>query len=298
MFAGVPYFACKLLRFGPAFEEQPGVWLCAEERAVDVSSLTHDFDEKFFASGGLERLLEGLPRSVDGLPEVDLAHVRLGPPIARPSKILGIGLNFRAHALETGAQVPTDPKLFMKSSSAISGCFDTLELPVGSSQTDYEVELALVMKRAARRVSVQEALEYVAGYLICNDYSERDWQKNRHGQFVKGKSADGFAPLGPMMVPADQLDPSDLRLWLSVNGEMRQDSRTSDMVFDCAELVSRISYYMTLLPGDVITTGTPSGVGLGMTPPVFLRPGDVVRYGIEGIGEAEQVVVQAPSERI
>ena len=283
--------ALKLFRFGAAGDELPGVWLEDSARALDVSSAIDDYDESFFGSGGLLRLQDLLDSRESEFPELDLAQLRLGPPVGRPSKLLAIGLNYRAHAKETGARVPTDPKLFMKATTALSGCFDELCLPPGSTHTDYEVELAVVLGKEARRVSVEVALDYVAGYTVCNDYSEREWQKERDGQFVKGKSADGFAPLGPMLVPAAQLDPGDLRLWLSVNGETRQDSSTSDMVFSCAELVSRISHYMTLLPGDVISTGTPSGVGLGFSPPRFLRPGDVLRYGIEGIGEAEQRVV-------
>ncbi len=282
----------KLFRFGPPGRERPGVCLSLPhgELAWDVSSWVPDYDEAFFRGGGVGSLEALLAPRLDSCPRVRLEQVRIGAPLTRPSKLLGIGLNYRAHARETGAEVPADPKIFMKATSAISGPNDDLVLPRGGEHTDYEVELALVIGTQAKYVTRAAALGHIAGYLMCNDYSERDWQKNRHGQFVKGKSADGFAPLGPFLVPADRLDPGDLRLWLSVNGEMRQDARTSDMVFDCAELVSRLSQYMTLLPGDVITTGTPHGVGLGRVPPVFLRPGDVVEYGIEGLGRARQLV--------
>lgn len=284
----------RLFRFGPIGQEKPGVLLKegSDELALDVSSLCADFNETFFATLGIDGLRRILEAKAGSYPELDLSGLRLGSPVARPSKILGVGLNYRAHALETGTAVPLDPKLFMKASSALSGVTDPLVLPRHSSHTDYEVELAIIIGRSCSYLSESEALEYVAGYTICNDYSERDWQKNRDGQFVKGKSADGFAPLGPMLTPTDSLDPNDLRLWLMVNGEPRQDGRTSDMVFSCAQLVSKISHYMTLFPGDVITTGTPSGVGMSMDPPTYLRPGDIVRYGIEGIGEGEQVILQ------
>jgi 2-keto-4-pentenoate hydratase/2-oxohepta-3-ene-1,7-dioic acid hydratase in catechol pathway len=282
----------SLFRFGAPGKERPGVLLSEGEhtRALAVSDLCDDYNEAFFEAMGVEGLRRELEQRAGDCPELNFSDLRLGPPIARPSKILGIGLNYRAHAQETGAPVPSDPKLFMKASTALSGINDALTLPPGSIHTDYEVELALIIGRRASRVTLEQAPGFIAGYSIMNDYSEREWQKNRDGQFVKGKSADGFAPLGPVLVPADLLDPGDLRLWLEVNGKMRQDSRTSDMVFNCAELVSKISHYMTLLPGDVITTGTPSGVGLGMKPPTFLKPGDVVRYGIESIGEGEQII--------
>jgi 2-keto-4-pentenoate hydratase/2-oxohepta-3-ene-1,7-dioic acid hydratase in catechol pathway len=225
------------------------------------------------------------------LPQVDLDSVRLGSPVARPSKIIGIGLNYKDHALETGAELPSEPKIFMKATSALCGVFDDVILPRGSEQTDYEVELAFVVARRASYVRRRDALDFVAGYTICNDYSEREFQKNRAGQFVKGKSADSFAPLGPFLVTADEFSPQDARLWCAVGGEMRQDSRTSEMVFDVPSLIENLSQYMSLLPGDVVTTGTPAGVGLGRKPPAFLQPSDVVTYGIEGIGEARQLVV-------
>lgn len=259
--------------------------------ARDASSLGEDYGESFFESGGLERLARGLAAEGRAWPVVDCNEVRLGPPISRPSKLVGIGLNYRDHATETGASLPAEPKIFMKATSAICGLFDDVLLPPGAEQLDHEVELAFVIGTKATRVGREQALSHVAGYTVCNDYSERDWQKNRAGQFVKGKSSDTFAPLGPFLVTGGEDAFFDARLWCAVNGEIRQDSRTSEMVFGVAELVSSLSRYMTLLPGDVITTGTPSGVGLGRTPPVFLRPGDIVTYGIEGIGEGSQRII-------
>jgi 2-keto-4-pentenoate hydratase/2-oxohepta-3-ene-1,7-dioic acid hydratase in catechol pathway len=287
--------ALRLVRLGEPGAERPGVLVPGgqRERWFDVSPLVGDFDEAFFASGGIPWLRKEFGARAAACPELVTGSVRLGPPVARPSKLLGVGLNYRAHATETAAALPCEPKLFMKATTAVCGSFDPLILPPGSSQVDYEVELAVVIGTTTRAVSRERALNHVAGYLICNDYSERDWQKNRDGQFVKGKSADGFAPLGPVLAPADRLDPGNLRLWLSVNGEVRQEARTSDMVFDVATLVAIISSYMTLLPGDVITTGTPAGVGMGRVPPAYLAPGDVVEYGIDGIGIARQEVLAA-----
>ena len=279
----------KLFRFGSAGKERPGVF-DADGAPRDVSSLVRDYDEAFFEQDGLTALAEQLPTDSESLPLVALSKVRLGSPVARPSKIIGIGLNYRDHATETGAQLPSEPKIFMKATSALAGVNDDLLLPRGSEQTDHEVELAFVVGRRASYVKEEDALNYIAGYTICNDYSERDFQKNRSGQFVKGKSADTFAPLGPFLVTPDAFDPHDARLWCAVNGELRQDSRTSAMVFGVAALLANLTQYMTLLPGDVVSTGTPSGVGLGRTPPIFLKEGDVVTYGIEGIGEARQSV--------
>lgn len=260
--------------------------------ALDVSALVRDYDEAFFAEGGVARLRARLALGPGACPGLDLATERLGAPVSRPSKLLAIGLNYRAHADEMQSELPDDPKLFMKATTAISGVCDPLPLPPGSSQVDYEVELALVIGTRTPRggITPGQAFEYVAGYTICNDYSERDWQKNRHGQFVKGKSADGFAPLGPVMVPADALAAVDLRLWLTLNGELRQEARTSEMIFGIGELVSSVSRYMTLLPGDIISTGTPSGVCMGRVPTRYLEPGDVVEYGIEGIGSGRQLI--------
>ena len=279
----------KLFRFGESGAERPGVVL-PEGEAFDVSGCVSDYDERFFGQGGLEFLAQ-LVAERRHLPRVDLSQVRLGSPVARPSKILAIGLNYADHASETGGQVPEEPKIFMKATSALCGVYDDLILPRGSVCTDYEVELAFVISRRASGVSVDEAWSYVAGCTVMNDYSEREWQKNRSGQFVKGKSADTFAPLGPFLVTSDESRFENARLWCSVNGEMRQESTTAHMIFKVPELVACLSQYMSLLPGDVVTTGTPAGVGLGRKPPLYLRPSDIVEYGVEGIGQARQRVV-------
>ncbi len=300
----------KLFRHGEMGAERPGVW--TEDRGhLDVSDFMADFDQAFFASGGIARLRDWLrlgapngagtrPRAATPeateCPSIDPKVTRFGAPLARPSKIIGVGLNYRDHVAETGSSLPSEPKIFMKATTAMCGPNDAVVLPRGSEHTDYEVELAIVIGEQARYLDAAQAAHYIAGYTICIDYSERDWQKNRSGQFVKGKSSDTFAPMGPYLVPADEIDPSDLRLRLAVNGEPRQDAATADMIFDVPTIVASISEYMTLLPGDVITTGTPSGVGLGFDPPRFLREGDVVEYSIEGIGEGRQVVVSYSPE--
>jgi 2-keto-4-pentenoate hydratase/2-oxohepta-3-ene-1,7-dioic acid hydratase in catechol pathway len=220
------------------------------------------------------------------------ADERIGPPILRPSKIVCVGLNYRAHAAETGARPPSEPMLFTKSSTALAGPYDDVPLPRGSKKMDWEVELALVIGKRARYVDKARWAEYVAGFALMNDYSEREHQKERGGQFVKGKSHDGFAPLGPLLVTPDEISPENVRLELRVNGETMQDGSTSDLIFDVPTLVSHISEFMTLLPGDVISTGTPAGVGMGRTPPRFLKPGDVVDYEGAGLGAARQHVVE------
>lgn len=270
-------------------------------RPVDVAAFGEDLGESFLARAGVERLRTWLVTHAASCPvlapgsapeDFRRAGVRLGPALARPSKILCIGLNYRDHAAEMGAELPAEPKIFMKATTALCGPNDDVELPRGSTKTDHEVELAVVIGKRAKYVSEAEALDYVAGYALCNDYSERDFQKHRAGQWVKGKSADTFAPLGPFFVTADEVpDPQRLSLWLDVNGERRQASSTAEMVFGVAHLVAYSSEFMTLLPGDVISTGTPAGVGMGRTPPAYLRAGDVVEYGIDGLGEARQKVV-------
>ncbi len=257
---------------------------------VDVSAFGEDYGEAFFEANGAARLATWLTTRATSCPPIPTG-ARLGPAVQRPSKIVCIGLNYRAHAAETAAELPVEPKIFMKATSALSGPFDDVVLPRGSRKTDYEVELAVVIGRRASYVEESHALEHVAGYALFNDYSERDFQKERAGQWVKGKSADSFAPIGPYLVTADVLRPFDLRLWLTVNGEMRQEASTRDMVFAVPFLVSYLSQFMTLLPGDVISTGTPSGVGMGFRPPRFLGVGDLVEYGIDGLGQARQVVV-------
>ncbi len=257
---------------------------------VDVSAFGEDYGEAFFGSDGPVRLSRFYAAQPGQCPRV-AADERIGPAIARPSKIVCVGLNYRDHALETGAQIPSEPMLFMKASSAVCGPNDDLRLPRGSLKTDWEVELGVVIGKTARYVEEAAALEHVAGFVLLNDYSERAFQKERGGQFTKGKSADTFAPIGPFLVTADAIDASDLRLWLTVNGQPCQDSRTSALLFSVPELIAYISSFMTLLPGDLISTGTPAGVGAGRNPPSFLEAGDIVEFGIDGLGEARQVVI-------
>jgi len=254
----------KLIRVGAAGREKPGVLLENGER-VDVSSFGEDFGETFFGTDGVNRLAAWLGKQND-LPRFS-AGDRLGPPLLRPSKIVCVGLNYADHAAESGVPVPAEPVLFFKSTSAACGPDDGITIPQGSAKTDWEVELAVVIGAIARRVSEQEAPAHIAGYLLHNDYSEREWQLERGGQWVKGKSADTFAPLGPWLVTPDEAgDPQNLRLWLKLNGRTMQDSSTGQMVFGVTALVSYISQFMTLNPGDVIITGTPPGVGMAGGP--------------------------------
>jgi 2,4-diketo-3-deoxy-L-fuconate hydrolase len=281
----------RLVRFGPPEAEKPGI-LQQDGSFADVSAFGEDYDEAFFGSRGPERLRAWLGRHGSSCPQVPAA-ARLGAPIRRPSKIVCVGHNYRAHAEETQAPVPSEPVLFLKAPSALSGPFDPVIIPRGSKKTDHEVELALVIGDRARCVPRERALDHVAGYLLMNDYSEREFQRERGGQFTKGKSADTFAPLGPYLTTPDELDPGDVRLWLKLNGALRQDGSTRDLIFDVAFLVSYTSDFMTLVPGDVLSTGTPSGVGLGRTPPSYLQPGDIVEYGAERLGTARQMLVRA-----
>ena len=277
----------KLIRFGSKGIEKPGVET-SEGKRIDCSQFGEDWNERFFGNGGIERLQDWLNANRHNLVEVSPSS-RLGSPICRPSKIICVGLNYSLHAKETGADIPEQPILFMKASSSLSGPFDHVIIPKNSVKTDWEVELAVVIGKKASYVSEEDAMDYVVGYALHNDISERDFQLKHGGQWVKGKSCDTFAPIGPYMVTKDEIqDPHQLRLWLSLNGEMLQDSNTSDMVFQIPKLVSYISQYMSLLPGDVISTGTPSGVGLGLKPPRYLKPGDVMELGIEGLGKARQ----------
>ncbi|HKB13716.1 MAG TPA: fumarylacetoacetate hydrolase family protein [Vicinamibacterales bacterium] len=285
----------KLIRFGPAGRERPGAQL-DDGRRVDVSAIGADFDEEFFAGGGLARLRAWLARDAAQAAEIP-AGARLGPPVARPGKIVCIGLNYRDHAAESGMDVPKEPVIFLKATSSLAGPNDAVVIPRGGTKLDYEVELGIVIGRRASDVAQDAAASYVAGYVLHNDYSERAFQLERGGQWVKGKSCDTFAPLGPFLATADEIsDPHRLRIWLSVNGEMRQDSTTANMIFDVPTLVSYVSQFMTLAAGDVISTGTPPGVALGMKPaPVYLKAGDVVRLGIDGLGESSQKVVDGPA---
>jgi 2-keto-4-pentenoate hydratase/2-oxohepta-3-ene-1,7-dioic acid hydratase in catechol pathway len=283
----------KLIRVGPVGHERPGV-LLADGTRVDAAAFGEDFDERFFAGGGLERLRGWVARQAASAPRVP-PDARLGPPIARPSKIVCIGLNFRDHAAESGMTIPAEPVIFFKATSSIVGPNDDVLIPKTGSKLDWEVELAIVIGARASGVSREDAAGRVAGYVLHNDYSERGFQLERGGQWVKGKSADTFAPLGPFLATADEIpDAGALRMWLSVNGVMRQQSSTANMIFDVPTLVSYVSEFMTLLPGDVISTGTPAGVALGMKPqPVYLAPGDRVALGIDRLGEARQTIGQA-----
>jgi 2,4-diketo-3-deoxy-L-fuconate hydrolase len=278
----------KLIRFGTPQNEKPGVQLQDGTR-LDVSAFGSDYDETFFGTEGIEKLSQWLEQHQDSCPVV-ANTTRLGAPLARPSKIVCVGLNYAKHAEESGMAPPEEPVLFFKASSAITGPFDPIRIPKGSTKTDWEVELALVIGKKASYVSEKEALNHVAGYVLHNDVSERAFQLERSGQWVKGKSCDTFAPLGPFIATRDEIkDPNSLDLWLKLNGKLMQNSNTSDFIFNVQEVVSHISQFMTLLPGDIISTGTPFGVGLGLTPPRYLKEGDEVELGIEGLGISRQI---------
>ena len=281
----------KLIRFGEIGREKPGV-LLEDGTRLDVSGFGSDYDEEFFATNGLTKLRNWLARQGPSALRVR-GSVRLGPPICRPSKIVCIGLNFRDHAEESGMEIPKEPVIFFKATSALAGPNDPVVIPKNATKVDWEVELAIVMEKRASYVSSEKALDYVAGFALHNDYSERSFQLERGGQWVKGKSADSFAPLGPLLATKEEIrDFNQLGMWLKVNGEFRQRGSTSKMIFDVPSLVAYVSEFMTLLPGDVISTGTPPGVGLGMKPPQYLKAGDVVELGIDGLGESRQEVVE------
>jgi 2,4-didehydro-3-deoxy-L-rhamnonate hydrolase len=281
----------KLIRFGEMGREKPGV-LLEDGTRLDASGFGSDYNEEFFANNGLSKLWNWVARQGASALHVR-ESVRLGPPICRPSKIVCIGLNFRDHAEESGMEIPQEPVIFFKATSALAGPNDPLVIPKNAVKVDWEVELAIVMAKKAAYVTREKALDYVAGFALHNDYSERSFQLERGGQWVKGKSADSFAPLGPFLATKDEIsDFNQLGMWLKVNGEFRQRGSTSKMIFDVPALVAYISEFMTLLPGDVISTGTPPGVGLGMKPPQYLKAGDVVELGIDGLGEARQEVVE------
>jgi len=280
----------KLIRFGTINEEKPGV-LLANGTKIDVSAFGQDYDEAFFGSNGINTLQAWLEINQDSCPIIG-DDVRLGPPLSRPSKIVCVGLNYAKHAAESGMDIPEEPVLFFKASSAIVGPFDPIVIPKGSEKTDWEVELAVVIGQKASYASESEALNHVAGYVLHNDVSERAFQLERSGQWVKGKSCDTFAPIGPFIATPDEIgDPNNLNLWLKLNGEEMQNSSTSDFIFNIQHVVSYISQFMTLLPGDIISTGTPFGVGLGLTPPRYLKDGDVVELGIEGLGVSKQTCI-------
>ena len=278
----------KLIRCGEPGKEKPALLLNDGTR-LDASAFGSDYNEEFFASGGLQKLRQWAADKTS--PRID-ASVRLGPPITRPSKIICIGLNYRDHAAESKMEIPREPVIFFKATTSLVGPNDDLVIPRGAQKVDWEVELAIVIGRQCTYISKASALDYVAGYCLHNDYSERTFQLERGGQWVKGKSADTFAPLGPFLATPDELaDPGQLGMWLKVNGHIRQKGTTANMIFGVAEVVSYLSQFMTLLPGDVISTGTPAGVGLGMSPPQFLKAGDIVELGVEGLGESRQKVV-------
>jgi len=278
----------KLIRFGEIDNEKPGILLDNDTR-LDVSSFVEDYNEDFFANEGILKLKNWLKKNKDGCPII-IDSVRIGPPIARPSKIVCVGLNYAQHAAESGMDIPEEPVLFFKASSAIVGPYDPVIIPMNSSKTDWEVELAIVIEKKASYVSKDDALDYVAGYMLHNDISEREFQLERSGQWVKGKSCDSFAPLGPFLATRDEIEnPNNLRLWLKLNGETMQNSCTSDFIFNVEYVVSYISQYMSLLPGDVISTGTPFGVGLGLNPAKYLKDGDVMELGIEKLGASRQI---------
>ena len=282
----------KLIRFGEPGLEKPGVEV--DGVRYDVSHIVSDFDEDFLASGGLDKLATEFN---PGSSPVISDDVRLGAPVHRPGKIICIGLNYLNHAKESGMGVPTEPVVFFKATSSVIGPNDTIVIPKNSEKTDWEVELAVVIGKRANYVSEDEALDYVAGYVLHNDVSERAFQLERGGQWVKGKSCDTFAPLGPWLVTKDEIsDPNNLNLWLSVDGKKVQDGNTNDFIFNVQYVISYLSQFMSLMPGDIISTGTPEGVGFGFKPPVYLQGGEVIELGIEGLGQAKQNVI-AYSER-
>jgi 2-keto-4-pentenoate hydratase/2-oxohepta-3-ene-1,7-dioic acid hydratase in catechol pathway len=279
----------KLIRFGEIGKEKPGILI--GDKRLDVSSVVDDYNESFFENNGLDKLSTAIIGN-NSFPEVS-QNIRLGSPVARPSKIICIGLNYVDHCIETNAPIPQEPIIFFKSTTALCGPDDAVVIPKNSTKTDWEVELAFVMSKKASYVEESEAMNYVAGYCLHNDYSERAFQLERGGQWAKGKGCDTFAPLGPFLATIDEVnDVDNLSMWLSVNGKKYQNSNTSNLVFKIPFLVHYLSQFMTLLPGDVISTGTPPGVGLGIKPdPIFLKEGDVVELGIEGLGNSKQLAV-------
>ncbi|PPL04624.1 fumarylacetoacetate hydrolase family protein [Parapedobacter indicus] len=278
----------KLIRYGDPGREKIGVQIDGVN--YDVSAFGGDYNEEFFGNEGLARLEEFVKANEGNLVAVP-EGTRLGSPLARPSKILCIGLNYRDHAAETGATIPSEPILFMKSTTSLSGPFDDIVIPKNSTKTDWEVEFGVVISKTASYVDAANAFDYVAGYVLHNDVSERAFQLERGGTWDKGKGCDTFAPMGPFLTTKDEIsDINNVRLWLTVNGKTYQDGTTRDLIFDVPFIISYVSQFMTLLPGDVISTGTPAGVGLGFNPPIYLKPGDVVELGADGLGTSRQVV--------
>jgi 2-keto-4-pentenoate hydratase/2-oxohepta-3-ene-1,7-dioic acid hydratase in catechol pathway len=277
----------KLIRYGFPGNIKPGVII--DDVRYDTSALGEDYNEHFFETNGLARLEKFILENRNSMTVVS-DNERLDSPVARPSKIICIGLNYALHAKETNATIPKEPIIFFKSTTALCGPNDDVIIPKGSEKTDWEVELAVIIGKRCLYVDENEAMDYVAGYALHNDYSERAFQIERGGQWVKGKSCDTFAPLGPFMATKDEIpNPNQLNLWLKVNGVLLQNSNTSDFIFNVQQVISHLSQFMTLLPGDIISTGTPAGVGLGMKPePWYLKPGDVVALGIDGLGTSRQ----------
>ena len=277
----------QLVRIGAFEQEKPAILI--EGKYFDVSNYVTDYNEAFFANGGLDKLAEIIANN--DLTEIK-SPTRIGSCVARPSKIICVGLNYADHARETGAEIPSEPILFFKSTTALCGPYDQVIIPKGSTKTDWEVELAIVIGKKAQYVSEDEAYDYVAGYCLHNDYSERQYQLERGGNWSKGKGCDTFAPLGPTLVTKDEIaNVHNLNMWLDVNGKRFQTSNTDQLIFNVPQVVSYISQFMTLLPGDVISTGTPHGVGLGFKPPIYLQAGDVVTLGMDGLGEQRQAAI-------
>ena len=280
----------KLFRFGEKGFEKPGV-IVNNGNKIDVSEFSSDYDQIFFRNNGLDKLSKWLDNNFSKCSIVD-NNMRLGVPIVNPSKIICVGLNYEKHAIEGNMEIPKEPILFFKSTTAINGPYDNIIIPKGSVKTDWEVELAIIIGKKASYIKKEDSLDYIAGYVLHNDVSEREFQLEMSGQWVKGKSCDSFAPLGPYIVSTDEIkDPNNLDLWLKVNGTLMQNSNTSDFIFNIQHVVSYISQFMTLLPGDIISTGTPQGVGMGLNPPKYLKEGDIVELGIDGLGISKQTCI-------
>lgn len=276
----------KLIRYGDLDQEKTGVVI--DDTMYDTSAFGEDYNEAFFKTDGMRRLAAYITANEDALPKIK-PGVRLGSPVARPSKIVCIGLNYADHARETNAPIPKEPIIFMKSTTALCGPFDAVIIPQNSVKTDWEVELAVVIGKKASYIEERDAHNYIAGYCLHNDVSEREFQLERGGTWDKGKGCDTFAPIGPWLVTPDEIsDVNDLRLWLKVNDETMQDGNTSTLIFSVPYLISYVSRFMTLLPGDIISTGTPPGVGMGKNPPRYLKDGDVIELGINGLGVSKQ----------
>jgi 2,4-didehydro-3-deoxy-L-rhamnonate hydrolase len=279
----------KLFKYGKLGKEKCGVVI--KNELYSAAKLVKDYDEKFFEKGGIEKLQAEILRGSDKLVKIpNPDKIRFGAPIARPSKIVCIGLNYAKHAAEAGMAIPPEPVVFFKSTTALCGPNDNLIIPRNAKKTDWEVELAVIIGKKASYIEESEAMDYIAGYALHNDYSERAFQLERAGQWVKGKSNDTFAPLGPYLLTKDEIpNPHNLNMWLTLNGEKVQDSNTDDMIYKIPHIISYLSQFMTLLPGDVISTGTPFGVGMGLKPQRFLKARDVVALSIDGLGTQRQV---------